>query len=158
MKRAALQLAVLGAFLAGLMGVPPPAGAQAPVKMKIQSAFPAVSIVYGNLKYFGERVEKMSGGRVKVEALPAGAVVPAFEILDASHRGLLEGGHGVSYYWFGRHPAATLFAGAPGGPFGMSLLDLMGWFYEGGGLDLYNELYQKIRKLDVVVFPISPHG
>lgn len=158
MKRVAVRLVLVAAFLAGFVAHVPPVDAQAPIKMKIQSAFPAVSIVYGNLKYFGERVEKMSGGRIKVEAVPAGAVVPAFEILDASHRGLLEGGHGVSYYWFGRHPAATLFAGAPGGPFGMSLLDLMGWFYEGGGLELYQELYQKILKLDVVVFPISPHG
>ncbi|MBI2462310.1 MAG: TRAP transporter substrate-binding protein [Candidatus Rokubacteria bacterium] len=161
MKRAGtLSLLAAALFVAVFLGkdTAPDAAAQAPIKLKIQSAFPAVSIVYGNLKYFAERVEKMSGGRIKVEALPAGAVVPAFEILDAAHRGLLEGGHGVSYYWFGRHPAATLFAGAPGGPFGMSLLDLMGWFYEGGGLDLYHELYQKLLKLDVVVFPISPHG
>lgn len=161
MKRAGLISAVLVAlFLAGLlaMDTAPQAGAQAPVKLKIQSAFPAVSPVYGSLKSFGETVGKMTGGRVTVEALPAGAVVPAFEILDAAHRGLLDGGHGVSYYWFGRHPAATLFAGAPGGPFGMSLLELMGWYYEGGGLALYNELYQKILKLDVVVFPISPHA
>ncbi len=161
MKRIAL-LSLVGAIsvtvLVVLYGVAPPATGQAPVRMKIQSAFPAVSIVYGNLKYFAERVEKMSNGRLKVEALPAGAVVPAFEILDAAHRGLLDGGHGVSYYWFGRHPAATLFAGAPGGPFGLSMLDLMGWFYEGGGLQLYNELYQDRLKLNVVVFPISPHG
>jgi TRAP-type mannitol/chloroaromatic compound transport system substrate-binding protein len=82
--------------------------------------------------------------------------VPAFEILDATSKKVLDGGHGVSYYWVGKNKAATLFASTPAGPFGMDQMDFMGWLYEGGGLDMYWDFYQKELKLNVIAFPILP--
>lgn len=139
--------------------VPPPAAAQAqPQLLKIGASWPAGAFVYQNLLMFKDRVEKMSGGRIKVEAFPAGAVVGPFEVLDATHRGVLDGSHTCAYYWTGKHMATALFTGTPGGPFGMDFLDYFGWMNYGGGWELLQELYQKVLKLDVVAFPMIPSG
>jgi TRAP-type mannitol/chloroaromatic compound transport system substrate-binding protein len=103
-----------------------------------------------------ERVEKLTGGTLKIEALAAGQVVPPFEILDATHKKVIDGGHGISYYWVGKNKAATLFSSTPAGIAGMDQIDFIGWIYEGGGLDLWWEFYQKELKLNVIAFPILP--
>jgi len=122
---------------------------------KIQSAFAAGAYEYVNPKDLVARLEEMSGGRIKVEILPAGAIVPAFEVLDAVHKGVIDAGHGWSGFWGGKHPAVALFGSPGGGPFGMGSEDYMSWLYIGGGLDLYNELLQKELKYDVLAFPTS---
>ena len=88
--------------------------------------------------------------------MAAGQVVPAFEVLDATHKKVIDGAHAVAYYWVGKNKAATLFASTPAGPFGMDQMDFLGWIYEGGGLDMYWEFYQKELKLNVIAFPILP--
>jgi len=80
-----------------------------------------------------DRVEKASGGRLKVEALPGGAIVPAFEVVDATHKGVIDGAYTCTYYYIGKHRAAALFTDVPGGPFGLDTFDYMSWHYEGGG-------------------------
>lgn len=127
-------------------------------KLKVQASWPSGAYVYRNLTMFAERVEQMSGGRVIIEALPAGAIVGAFEVLDATHRGVIDGAHTCAYYFIGKHKAATLFTGAPGGPFGMDYLDYFGWMYYGGGWALLQELYQGVIGVDVVAFPMVPSG
>jgi TRAP-type mannitol/chloroaromatic compound transport system substrate-binding protein len=97
-------------------------------------------------------VEEMSGGRLKWEVLPAGAVVGAFEVLDAVHRGVLDATHTWPGYWAGKHPAAGLYGPPPGGPFGMGREEFISWLLVGGGLELYQELLQKELQRDVVVF------
>ena len=82
---------------------------------------------------FAERVDKLTQGGVKIDAMPAGQIVPPFEVLDATNKKVLDGWHAISYYWVGKNPAAALFAGPPGGPFGMDHMDYMGWLYVGGG-------------------------
>lgn len=120
---------------------------------KIQSTWTAGDFHQVNPKGLVEKIEAMSGGRLKINLLAAGAIVPAFEVLDAVHKGILDGGHAWPGYWYGKHPAATLFGSVPGGPFGMSAEDYLGWLYLGGGRELYNELLQKELKLNVVAFP-----
>ena len=137
---------------------PGPATAQAPRVLKMQATWPASSMLYDNFKMFAERVEKMSGGRLKIEHSPAGTFVPAFEVLDATSKKVLDGAHGWAAYWVGKHKAAVLMTGGPGGTYGMDYVDYMGWMYEGGGLELYQELYREILKMNVVVFPILPAG
>src|SRR5688500_386907 len=124
--------------------------------LKMQSTWPASLTLQENFKLFAERLEKLTGGSVKIDALAAGQVVPAFEILDATHKKVIDGGHGVSYYWVGKGKAATLFSSTPAGPFGMDQIDFMGWLYEGGGLDLWWDFYTKELKLNVISFPILP--
>jgi TRAP-type mannitol/chloroaromatic compound transport system substrate-binding protein len=100
-------------------------------------------------------VKAMSGGRLEIEVLPAGAVVPAFEVLDAVHRQVIDGGHTAAAYWVGKNRAATLFGPAAGGPFGMDMIDYMGWLYDGGGIELYREYYQNQLKRNVVPIPLT---
>lgn len=135
-----------------------PGVASAQTKLRIQSTFPQSSLFYENSKFFGERVNAMSGGKLVIEMLPPGAVVPAFESLDAVSKKVIDGAHSAPAYWVGKNKAAALFGPAPGGPFGMDTMDYMGWFYEGGGQELYNELYQKELKANVVVFPLTAAG
>ena len=71
---------------------------------------------------------------------------------------VIDGWHSISYYWVGKSPAAALFSGPPGGPFGMDHTDYLGWMWEGGGHDLWIELYQKELKLNVHWLPILPSG
>ena len=115
-------------------------------------------MAYENLKMLAETVEKISAGRLKIEHLPPGAIVGAFEVLDATNRGVIDGGHTAAAYWVGKHFAAGLFCCAPGGPFGMDYHDFLGWMYEGGGPELYQELYQDVLNMQVVAFPILPIG
>ena len=78
--------------------------------LKMQSSFPASSTLQDNFRFFAERVDKLTGGQLKIDALAAGQVVPAFEVLDASSKKVIDGAHSVSYYWVGKNKAATLFA------------------------------------------------
>jgi TRAP-type mannitol/chloroaromatic compound transport system substrate-binding protein len=143
------------ALLAGLSG---PAGAQQPAarSLKMQSTWPASLTLQDNFRFFGERVEKLTGGQLKIETLAAGQVVPPFEVLDATHKKVIDGAHAISYYWVGKNKAATLFSNTPAGIAGMDHMDYLGWIYEGGGLELWWEFYQKELKLNLVVFPILP--
>lgn len=120
---------------------------------KMQSTWTAGDFHQNNPADFVNMVGEMSGGRLKIELMPAGAVVPALEVLDAVHKGLLDAGHAWPGYWYGKHPAATLFASAPGGPFGMNNEDFVAWMLVGGGTELYNELLQSELKLNVVAIP-----
>ena len=130
--------------------------AQQPRTLKVQSAVPPSSTTHDALKFFAERVDKLTGGNLKIEALPGGAIVPPFEILDGSHKKVIDGAWGISYWWYGKNVTATLFANTPAGIFGMDPVDFIGWVYEGGGLDLWNEFYQKELKLNLVAFPSIP--
>lgn len=129
---------------------------QKPVTLKIQSSFTSGTDYYDNLRMFAEMVEKASGGRLKIEHLPAGAIVGAFDVLDATSRGVIDGAHTWPGYWFGKHPAGLLFPGGFGGPFAMDFIDWFGWMHEGGGIDLYQEFYRDVLKRNVVAFPIIP--
>jgi TRAP-type mannitol/chloroaromatic compound transport system substrate-binding protein len=124
--------------------------------LKMQSTWPASLTLQDNFKFFAERVDKLTAGALKIEVNAAGQIVPPFEILDATHKKVIDGGHGISYYWTGKNTAATLFSNTPAGVVGMDHMDFMGWLYEGGGLDLWWEFYTKELKLNVIAFPILP--
>jgi TRAP-type mannitol/chloroaromatic compound transport system substrate-binding protein len=135
------------------------AQAQQTHKMRIQTAVPSSSIYFELLKKFGDRVEKMSNGRVKVEVLPDGAVVPAFEILDAVDKGIIEAGYAWTHYWSGKHPAAGIFSNPMAGSgVGMDQLSHVAWLFEGGGYDLYRKFYSDILKVNVEPLMIQPMG
>ena len=151
----ALVLALL-AFLAGSYSATGPATAQAPILWKVQSAWPPTSIVQDAAKLLIETIEKNAGGRFKLELLPAGAIVPAFEIQDAVNRGVLDAGHTTPGYIIGKLRA---FIPLTHGPlFGMDFIDYYGWYWEGGGHELLNEGYQKNLRMNVVSFQVHPEG
>jgi TRAP-type mannitol/chloroaromatic compound transport system substrate-binding protein len=134
------------------------AAAQQPRVLKMQSTWPASLTLHEQFVYWADRVDKLSGGTLKIEAMPAGQVVPAFEVLDATHKKVIDGAHSWAGYWTGKNKASILFTGGPGGTFGMDYIDAMGWMFHGGGFELYQEFYRDQLKLNVVVFPILPAG
>ena len=156
MRINSLQRMALVAAAAAMLAAAGPVFAQQSRTLKIQSAVPPSSTTQDGLKFFADRVDKLTGGTLKIEALPGGAVVPPFEILDATHKKVIDGAWGISYWWFGKHKAATLFANTPAGIAGMDQVDFIGWVYDGGGLELWNEFYQKELKLNLVAYPSHP--
>jgi TRAP-type mannitol/chloroaromatic compound transport system substrate-binding protein len=92
----------------------------------------------------------MSGGRLKIDLLPSGAVVKAFQVMDAVNDGVIDCAHSVPVYWYGKNKAASLFGTGP--VFGGSATTMLSWFYAGGGQELYRELTQDIMGLNVVGF------
>ena len=109
-----------------------PAFAQQPPPrvLKMQSAVPASSTTQDAFRFFADRVDKLTAGQLKIETLPGGAIVPPFEILDATHKKVIDGAYGISYWWFGKNKAATLFANTPAGIAGMDAIDFIGWVYD----------------------------
>ncbi|MEH2535047.1 TRAP-type mannitol/chloroaromatic compound transport system substrate-binding protein [Bradyrhizobium sp. AZCC 1588] len=126
--------------------------------LRMQAAWPASLTLYENFTYFADRVGKLSAGMLTINTMPAGQVVPPFELLDAVSRRVVDGSHSWAGYWTGKDRTAILFTGGPGGTFGMDFIDVMGWLHHGGGLELYQEFYTKVLKLDVVPIPILPSG
>ena len=128
--------------------------AQAPITLRFQSTWPAKDIFHEYAQDYAKRVNDMAGGRLKLDLLPAGAVVGALQMQDAVNSGALDGGHGVCAYWYGKNKAYSLFGTAPS--FGWEANDLLAWFYYGGGDKLYEELSQGILKLNVVGWLTGP--
>jgi TRAP-type mannitol/chloroaromatic compound transport system substrate-binding protein len=159
-RKALTAFVVGGAALAGL-GRVKRAHAQQTITLKMQSTWPTKDIFHDIFVDWGKKVEEMAGGRLKIDILPSGSVVPAFSLIDAVHSGTLDGGHGVAAYWFGKNVATSLFGTGPA--FGFDAEILLGWIHYGGGQELYNELIQKVLKLDVQSFfhgpmPTQPLG
>jgi TRAP-type mannitol/chloroaromatic compound transport system substrate-binding protein len=148
-------LAAATAGTAGVVaaGFPMISVAQSPITMRWQSTWPAKDIFHEYAQDFGSKVNAMSGGRLKIEVLPAGAVVKAFELLDAVSKGTLDGGHGVVAYWYGKNSAVALWGSGPG--FGMDANMVLAWHYYGGGKELLADIYKNLN-LDVVSFLYGP--
>ncbi len=100
-----------------------------------------------------KKVGEISGGRLKIDMLPAGAVVPALQIIDATRKGTLDGGHGIPGFWFGKNTAFGLYGAGP--DFGMDGNQMLGWIEYGGGKELYAEI-QAAAQLDIVSFLFAP--
>jgi len=127
--------------------------AQVPIVWKMQSGWPAREFFHESAVALVQKINEMSGGRLRIDLLPAGAVVGAFGIADAVSTGLLDAGHAVGVYAYAKSPATSLFGTGPS--FGMDAIDLLSWFYYGGGFELYQELLAKL-KLNIVNFLFGP--
>ena len=150
-RRKFLQVAGLGA--AATVAAPSVVKAQGPVSMRWQSTWPSKDIFHEYALDFAKKVNDMTGGDLRIEVLPAGAVVPAFGLLDAVSSGTLDGGHGVLVYHYGKQPALALWGSGPG--FAMDANMLMAWHKYGGGKELLEKLYKSIGA-NVVSFPYGP--
>ncbi len=146
-------LLAAGAAGAATVAMPQVSRAQT-MTWKYQSTWPTKDIFHEYAIDYAKKVNDMTGGRLKLEVLAAGAVVPAFQMQDAVHSGILEAGHGVCAYWYGKHKAFSLFGTAPS--FGWDSHSLLAWFYYGGGEALYNELVNNILKVNTVGFLYFP--
>ncbi len=136
------------------LSMPQIARAQETISFKFQSTWPAKDIFHEYAQDYVNRVNEMSGGRLKLELLPANAVAKAFEMQDAVLAGTLDGGHGVCAYWYGKNKAFSLFGTPPA--WGWRANHMLGWMKYGGGQELYNELVQQVLGLDLVGFLTGP--
>jgi TRAP-type mannitol/chloroaromatic compound transport system substrate-binding protein len=150
-RRHFLKVAAAGS--AATVAVPSIVNAQGPVSMRFQSTWPAKDIFHEYALDYAKKVNDMTGGDLKIEVLPAGAVVPAFGLLDAVSKGTLDGGHGVLVYHYGKQTALALWGSGPG--YAMDANMLLAWHRYGGGKELLAKLYASIGA-NVVSFPYGP--
>jgi TRAP-type mannitol/chloroaromatic compound transport system substrate-binding protein len=150
-RRRFLKVAAAGA--AATVAAPNIASAQGPIGMRWQSTWPAKDIFHEYALDYAKKVNDMTGGDLKIEVLPAGAVVPAFGLLDAVSKGTLDGGHGVLVYHYGKQNALALWGSGPG--YAMDANMLLAWHKYGGGKELLEKLYASIGA-NVVSFPYGP--
>ena len=151
-RRRFLKSATASAVGAGAMAVPMISSAQT-VSMRFQSTWPAKDIFHEYANDFAKKVNDMAGGRLKIEVLPSGAVVPAFQLLEAVNKGTLDGGHGVVAYHYGKNNALALWGSGPA--FGMDPNMVLAWHNYGGGKAILEEIYKSIN-MDVVSYLYGP--
>ncbi|MFO1398636.1 MAG: C4-dicarboxylate ABC transporter [Burkholderiales bacterium] len=152
-RRKFLSAATGAAAGAATLGFPTIVKAQGPITMRWQSTWPSKDIFHEYALDYAKKVNDMTGGDLKIEVLPAGAVVPAFGLLDAVSKGTLDGGHGVLVYHYGKQNALALWGSGPG--YGMDANMLLAWHRYGGGKELLQKLYQSVGA-NVVSFPYGP--
>ena len=145
--------AAVAAGGAAMLGFPNIVKAQGVTSMRWQSTWPAKDIFHEYALDFAHKVNDMTGGDLKIDVLPAGAVVPAFGLLDAVSKGTLDGGHGVLVYHYGKQNALALWGSGPA--YGMDANTLLSWHKYGGGKELLTKLYASIGA-NVVSFPYGP--
>jgi TRAP-type mannitol/chloroaromatic compound transport system substrate-binding protein len=146
-------LLVAGATGAAAVAAPTVVSAQGPMAMRFQSTWPSKDIFHEYALDFAKKVNDMTGGDLKIEVLPAGAVVPAFQLLDAVSKGVLDGGHGVLVYHYGKQTALALWGSGPG--YAMDANMLLAWHKYGGGKQLLEKIFESIGA-NVVSFPYAP--
>jgi TRAP-type mannitol/chloroaromatic compound transport system substrate-binding protein len=129
-------------------------GAGQAVNLKFQAGFSQKDPFFDLSQMFMKTVSDLTGGQFKIELLPAGAVVGAFDMADAVHKGILDGCMAVPAFWYGKDNALSLFGTGPA--LGQDASTLLAWMAYGGGRALYEELYRDILKLDVVGFLWGP--
>jgi TRAP-type mannitol/chloroaromatic compound transport system substrate-binding protein len=142
-----------GAAVAAVLGFSRVAKAQEPLTLRWQSAWPRQDIRHEYAVDFARTVDEMTGGDLKIDVMPAGAVVPASGLLDAVSTGALDGGHGALVDHYERQPAFALWGSGPA--YGMDANMLLSWHAYGGGKALLEKLYASIDA-NVVSFPYGP--
>ncbi len=141
------------AVAAGAMSAPMVMAQTPAVSFRFQSTWPAKDIFHEYANDFAKKVNDMAGGKLKIEVLPSGAVVPAFQLLEAVNKGTLDGGHGVVAYHYGKNNALALWGSGPA--FGMDPNMVLAWHNYGGGKALLEEIYKAIG-MDVVSYLYGP--
>ncbi len=146
---------------AGALGVTGAAGLSFPAvsraqttTLKMQGSWGAKDVFNEMAEQYIQRVNEMAGGRLKIDWLVSGAVVKAFQVQDAVHKGVLDAAHTVTAYWYGKNKAASLFGTGP--VFGQDAHQTLAWIHNGGGKELYRELLEDVLGLNVVGFFAMP--
>jgi TRAP-type mannitol/chloroaromatic compound transport system substrate-binding protein len=151
-RRKFLKTAASATVATGALAAPAVSRAQT-TSLRFQSTWPSKDIFHEYALDFAKKVNDMAGSRLKIEVLPSGAVVPAFQLLEAVNKGTLDGGHGVVAYHYGKNSALALWGSGPA--FGMDPNMLLAWHTYGGGKALLEEIYKSIN-MDVVSYLYGP--
>jgi TRAP-type mannitol/chloroaromatic compound transport system substrate-binding protein len=152
-RRKFLTGAAAAATGAATLGFPMIGRTQSPIVIKMQGAWSSTDIFNEFAMEFVTRVNEMAGGRMRIDYLVGGAVVKPFEVTDAVSKGVLDAGHTVPVYWYGKSKVASLFGSGPIN--GMDAFQTLSWIYRGGGLEMYQELLKKLN-LNYVGFFAMP--
>ncbi|NOY61957.1 MAG: TRAP transporter substrate-binding protein [Gammaproteobacteria bacterium] len=141
-RREFLKKAGVGTLLAGgLMTASAPSHAAKRFNWKLVTTWPPnFPIFQEGVKRFAKDIRKMSKGRLKIQVFAGGELVPPMQTFDAVSQGSVEMGHGSAYYWAGKVPAAQFFTAVP---FGLNAQGMNAWLYHGGGLELWQEVYER---------------
>ena len=142
-----------GAAAAATIAMPQISRAQT-ATLKMQGSWGAKDVFNEMAQDYVERVNKMAGGRLKIDYLVGGAVVHPFQVFDGVNGGQIDAAHTVPVYWYGKHKAASLFGTGP--VFGFNANEGLGWIHNGGGYALYEELQTQIMKVDIKSFFVMP--
>jgi len=142
-----------GAAATGTFAMPQVSRAQT-VTLRMQGSWGAKDVFNEMAEDYVKRVNDMAGGRLKIDYLVGGAVVHPFQVFDAVHGGQLDAAHTVTVYWYGKHKAASLFGTGP--VFGFNANEGLGWIYNGGGKELFEELQTQIMKVNIKSFFAMP--
>ncbi len=152
-RRKFLKGGIAAAVGTAAVGFPMISTAAEPTVLKLQGAWGGGIFKEYAVDYV-TRVNEMSGGSLKVDYLDVGAVVKTAELQTAVHKGVLDGAHLVTAYWYSKNAAASLFGTGP--CWGWTANQMLGWVAYGGGKELYEELMNDILKLDIVGFFSGP--
>jgi TRAP-type mannitol/chloroaromatic compound transport system substrate-binding protein len=153
-KAASRRRFVLGAAATGAAVAMPQTSRAETVTWKYHSTWSTKEIFHEFAVDYARKVNEMSGGRLKLDVLAAGAMIPPFQMVDAVHAGILDASHGVCAYSYAKHRAFSLFGTPPS--YGWDAHSMLAWFYHGGGEALYRELVNDILKLNLVGFLYFP--
>src|SRR3978361_552109 len=111
------------------------------IKWRMTSSFPkSLDTIYGGAEYFAKQVAEMTDNKFQIQVFQAGELVPGLQALDATSKNTVEMGHTVSYYYGGKDPTFAIYASVP---FGLNARMQNSWWYQGGGMELGNEVFQK---------------
>jgi TRAP-type mannitol/chloroaromatic compound transport system substrate-binding protein len=124
------------------------------VNWRIQSAWPARDIFHEFAVDYAKRIAAMASGRLRIDVVAAGSVVPPLQMADAVHAGILDGCHGTASLWYKKHKAYAVFGAPPS--FGWDSHSFLGWFYHGGGEALYQELTNEILRVNLTGLLYGP--
>ena len=113
----------------------------------------ALDIIWGAAQTFADRVASLTDGKFTITPRAGGELAPPLEVLNAVSQGAVPCGHTASYYYIGKSPAVAFGTGLP---FGLTAQQQNAWLYEGGGLELLQELYA--RRFGVIQFPAGNTG
>jgi TRAP-type mannitol/chloroaromatic compound transport system substrate-binding protein len=137
---------------AAITGFPSISVAASPIVFKMQGAWGAKDIFNDMAVEYVDRVNEMAEGRMRIDYLVAGSVVKPFEVMEATSKGVIDAGHQVAVYWYGKSKVASLFGSGP--VTGCDAAQSLAWIAK-EGMPFYNELMQKIG-LNVVGFFAMP--
>jgi len=143
LKTAGSAVAAIAA--ATTLSAPPVIAKEKTYRWKMVTTWPPnLPVLQDGAVLFAKKVEKASGGRLKIQVFAGGELVPPLGVFDAVSGGTIQCGSGASYYWAGKIPAAQWFSSVP---FGLNAQGINAWFYGGGGLKLWEEVYAPFNLL-----------
>jgi TRAP-type mannitol/chloroaromatic compound transport system substrate-binding protein len=155
-RRSFIKAGVIG-MAGGALAAPSIVSAQQKTfSWKMTNAYGPGSPFYvvgpGSPTDFCDMVKKMSGGRLQIQHFAAGELIPALEGFDAVSKGIVEMNAANSYFWSGKTFAAQYFTAVP---FGLNFQGMTAWIYHGGGLKLWEEVYEPFN---LVPMPMGNTG